>query len=138
MFKKQVKCSECGFLGVHYRLYAGSPDYSEIQGLSPQSRLDVQQWLQNQNATLGCFREQEYMITGVTSPIDGINSAYLRDAIDDTRICKHFERFRPGYNFRQHLEVQKERDQRRFLITVSLLSAAVGAAIATLVNLVWS
>lgn len=138
MFKKQVKCSECGFLGVHYRQFAGASTYSDIQALSPQARLNILLWLQNQSAILGCFREQEYVLAGMNSPTGGINQAVFKQAISRPRICKYFERFRPSYSFRQHLEVQKERDQRRFLIVVSLLSAAVGAAIATLVNLIWS
>lgn len=138
MFKKQVKCSDCGFLGVHYREFTGASTYSDIQPLSPQTRLNTLLWLQNQNAILGCFREQEHLLVGETSLTGEIDPTAVKQAIDESRICKYFEQFRPGYNFRQHLEVQKERDQRRFLIIVSVLSAAVGAAIATLVNLLWT
>lgn len=58
--------------------------------------------------------------------------------ITSERKCLCFFPYNPGYTPKEHLELQQGSKQRRFLIIVSIVSAAVGAAIATAVNLIWS
>ncbi|MFC1911704.1 hypothetical protein ACFLXG_00900 [Chloroflexota bacterium] len=131
MFKKKVKCINCGFLGI----YSGSPKpHLEI---SPRDRSDL-----SLNATvrfmITCLRGQNYLIAGITSPGESITHEALHNGSSIPRYCKYYYPFNPGHTPEQHLELLRERTQRRFLILVSLLSAVVGAVIATLVNLIWS
>ena len=127
MFKKQVKCSECGFLGTQDGL---------TSELSPYDRLDLSKFLTSLWIT--CFRGQDHIIAGIPQPDKPISQENLIKNSYITRRCSYYYPYNPGHTTEQHLELLKERTQRRFLITVSLISAGVGAAIATLVNLVWS
>jgi len=147
MFKKQVKCSECGFLSL-----SGAED---IAMSSPKNRLEVMELyraadmiglLEVKRKARGKIKE------GIINPVElscarNIWTKYdMREMIaieaveslNNERTCLYYHKYTPGYKPREHLELQRERTQRRFLIIVSLLSAAVGAAIATLVNLIWS
>lgn len=132
MFKKQVKCSECGFLGIQYEL-------DKSLELPVSSRIRIPQWsAEDTPPGFGCLRGQDYLIAGTTSPDERHTAKDMRDNIGRPRRCVYYFPYNPGYTPNQHLELQRERGQRRFLIIVSLLSAAVGAGIATVVNLIWS
>ena len=135
MFKKQVKCSECGFLGIHEVI---DGKLGETKEISAQGRIDPKEWATFDNEILGCLCGQEHILVRSTSPLEGYSIKEWHEAVKKPRNCKYYYAFHPGYTPKQHLELQRERVQRRFLIIVSLLSAAVGAGIATLVNLVWS
>ena len=131
MFKGQVKCSECGFLGRHI----GSGSSLEI---SPRNRSELLSLHVVVRFTMNCLRKQDYFVAGITSPGESITQEALHKGSSLSRYCEYYHRYNPGYTPDQHLELQREKNQRSFLIKVSLLSAVVGAAIATLVNLIWS
>jgi hypothetical protein len=146
MFKKQVKCSECGFLSL-----SGAED---IAMSSPNNRLQVMQLYKEAGMT-GLLevkqKARERIKEGITNPVElscarNMWTKYdMREmvaieavrSLNSKRTCPYYFKYMPGYKPREHLELQRERDQRRFLIIVSLLSAAVGGVIATLVNLIW-
>lgn len=127
MFKKQVKCSECGYL-------------STLDGLTPEissfDRSDLTKFLSS--LYVSCFRGQDHLIAGIPPPGKPISQENLIKNSYLPRRCKYYYPYNPGYTPGQHLELQRERTQRRFLIIVSLLSAAVGAGIATAVNFIFS
>lgn len=147
MFKKQVKCSECGFLAL-----SGAEDV--LEG-SVKDRLGQLQ-LFKEVGMVGLLeirqKAREKLRSADTNPVELNCSRYIwsrydirnmphnqaLDFIRSQRLCPYYFKYIPGYTPREHLELQRERNQRRFLIIVSLLSAAVGAGIATLVNLVWA
>jgi len=147
MFKKQVKCRECGFLSL-----SGAED---IAMSSPKNRLEVMQ-LYKEVGMIGLLevkqKARERIKEGITNPVEltcarNIWTKYdMREmvaieaveSLNDKRTCPYYFKYTPGYKPREHLELQRERTQRRFLIMVSILSAAVGAGIATLANWVWS
>ena len=105
--------------------------------ISPSDRADLSGGHKDTELFIGCSRGQDHIIAGVPASSKPIpHEAVLRNAYLDRR-CVYYYQYNPGYTPEQHLELLRERTQRRFLIIVSLLSAAVGAAIATLVNLVW-
>lgn len=146
MFRKHVKCSECGFLAL-----SGAEDV--LTG-NVKDRLDQLQ-LFKEVGMLGLLeikqKAREKLRSEDTNPVELNCSRYVwsrydirnmphnqaLDFIKSQRLCLYYFKYIPGYTPREHLELQRERTQRRFLIVVSLLSAAVGAAIATLANLVW-
>jgi len=147
MFKKQVKCSDCGFLSL-----SGAED---IAMNSPKNRLEVMQ-LYKEAGMIGLLevkqKARERIKEGITNPVElscarNIWTKYdMRkmipieavESLNYERTCLYYFRYTPGYKPGEHLELQRERTQRRFLIIVGLLSATVGAAIATLANLIWS
>ena len=147
MFKRQVKCSECGFLAL-----SGAEDV--LTG-SVRDRLDQLQ-LFKEAGMVGLLeikqKARDKLRNEDTNPVELNCSRYVwsrydirnmphnqaLDFIRSQRLCPYYFEYIPGFMPREHLELQRERTQRRFLIMVSILSAAVGAAIATLVNLIWS
>ncbi len=132
MFKKQGKCSECGFLGIQYEL-------DKSLELPVSSRIRIPQWsAEDTPSGFGCLRGQDYLIAGTTSPDEHHTTKDIIKNINRPRRCVYYFSYIPGYTPNQHLELQRERTQRRFLILISIISAAVGAVIATLVNLIWS
>lgn len=136
MFKKQVKCSECGFLGD--RTVDKTGKYGEIEELPPSGRFSTRSWTSDDDSILSCACGQEHLVLGIDDPTGGIPVDDLHSMVVKSHRCKYFILYSPGHSPRQHFELQKEKAQRRFLLIVSLLSATVGAAIATVVNLVWS
>ena len=135
MFKKQVKCAECGFLGT---LVLGLDDVVRWQEIHPEQRSDLLEIYKDAPLHIGCMRGQDHLIAGAPQPGKPINREKLLRNSYEPRKCVYFYHYNPGYTPNQHLELLRERTQRRFLIIVTILSAAVGAGIATLVNLVWS
>lgn len=144
MPKKQVKCSDCGFLAL-----SGAEDV--LTG-SVKDRLDQLQ-LFKEVGMIGFLeikqKAREKLRNEDTNPVELNCSRYVwsrydirnmshnkaLDFIRSKRFCPYYFRYIPGYTPREHLELQKERNQRRFFIIVTLLSAAVGAGIATIVNI---
>ena len=146
MFKKQVKCSECGFLSL-----SGAED---IVISTPKNRLEAMQ-IFKEIGMIGLQEVQqqarEHINAGTINPVElscarNMWTKYdMRKMIpieavrnlNHKRRCLYYLKYMPGYKPSEHLELQRERDQRRFLIIVSLLSAAVGGAIATAANAIW-
>ena len=147
MFKKQVKCSDCGFLSL-----SGAED---IAINSPKNRLEVMQ-LYKEVSMIGLIevkqKARERIKERITNPVElscarniwtkyDMRKMVTIDAVESLnskRTCPYYFKYTPGYKPRKHLELQRAKNQRRFLIIVSLLSATVGAVIATLANWVWS
>ena len=130
MLKKQVKCSECGFLGV----LGGIETWGEIPSGTRSGLLGR---YMDTPLHVSCLRGQNCLIAGV-SPGDAVSMEVLIRNSYLPRKCTLFYRYNPGYAPDQHLELLRDSKQRRFLIVVSIISAAVGAGMATLANLVWS
>lgn len=138
MFKKQVKCINCGFLGVlgiRGGLYDAISTWDEI---SPPDRTDLSGVYKDTGLSVRCSRGQDHIIAGVPPPGKPIPNENILQNAYLVRKCVYYYPYNPGYTPEQHLELLRERTHRRFLIIVTLLSAAIGAAIATIVNLVWS
>jgi len=147
MFKKQVKCFNCGFLSV-----VGAEDVFEPSGKDPVAQLQLFREL----GLIGMLElkqaGREEIAKGTLSPrllacarniwskydLRGQSKPNAFKVLTLERKCLYFFPYNPGYTPKEHLELQREREQRRFLIIVSVISAAVGAAIATLANVVWS
>lgn len=137
MFKKQVKCSECGFLGV-LNLRGGLHDvFTEWNELSPSDRADLS-GAKDAVLFVGCSRGQDHIIAGVSASSKPVPYEALFKNVYLYRRCVYYYPYNPGFTPEQHLELLRERSYRRFLIIVALLSATVGAAIATLVNFIWA
>lgn len=150
MFKKRVKCSECGFLGLLLG-FSPFPEYSSQMLLEMLQQSEGRQLFAPQE----CIQQtRDRIVSGnlldsrsvtcvrnVWSGFAGkemIPTEDILKSLNSERDCPYFFSYIPGYTPSQHLELQRERTQHRFLIIVSLLSAAVGAAIATLANWIWS
>lgn len=152
MPKKKVKCYDCGFLSLH-----GSEDSllesgkeqglrSVLIGMEIAEKLDLIGLAEIKTAGRG------KIINGTINPVEltCARNVWTRRDIREMsknqalgflcmeRKCPFFFPYHPSYKPREHLELQREFAQRQFLIKVSVISACVGAGIATLVNLVWS
>ena len=145
MLKKQVRCSNCGFLAIDIKLEIleltrKSPEV--MQRLQAVGMLDLQEVTQlgRRNIAKGesagpslltCAKHIWFKVE-----LENKDESDVQQFFSAERKCPYFFPHNPGYSPVEHKELQRERTQRRFLIIVSVLSAAVGAAIATLVNLV--
>lgn len=138
MFNKQVKCTNCGFLGVLHMRGGLHDFFTTWNEISPPDRADLSGVYKDTGLSVGCSRGQDNIIAGQSPTEKPINQEALMHNAYLPRKCRYFFQYNPGYTPEQHLELLKERTHRRFLIIVTLLSAAVGAAIATLVNLIWA
>ena len=127
MFKKQVKCVNCGFLGVY-----GGSSRPNLE-ISPRDRSDL-----SLHATvhfmITCLRGQNYLIAGITSPGESITHKALQDGSSLTRYCKYYHRYNPGYTPEQHLELQREAKTQSLLIRGMILAAVIGAIIGALIS----
>lgn len=138
MFKKQAKCCDCGFLAI-------TPP-EEISVAKPMALNDMPYY--NEFTQMGRGRLKDgahlnpYLLTCTRhvwsgSLIKKKRKANVLNDLSSARKCLFFFPYSPGYEPHQHLELQRERTQHRILLIASLLSAGVGAGIATLVNLLW-
>ena len=136
MFKKQVKCIECGFLGLN-SIRGFQDPVLVMDEILPQNRINLAESYKEIELPVGCSRGQDHIIAA-SPPLGkaGHQEKILQNVYLD-RKCMYYYPYNPGYTPEQHLELLRERTQRKFLIIVSVLSATVGAAIATIVNLVW-
>lgn len=130
MFKKRVKCINCGFLG----LLGGLEPWTEIE---TGQRGELLRRYNEPPLYVSCLRGQNNSIACVP-PGNAVEMETLIKNCFMFRKCYYFFPHNPGHKPDQHLELLRDRNQRRFLVIVSLLSAVVGAVIATLANLIWS
>jgi len=135
MFKKQVKCSECGFLGIPEM---GPDNVWRWQEIQPQRRVDIFRAYKDTGPCITCMRGQEQLIASDSSPGEPGWWDKILQSYNDYRNCIYFYPYNPGYTPNQHLELLIVRNQRRFLIPVSIVSAAVGAGVATAANFIFS
>jgi hypothetical protein len=117
MFKKQVKCSDCGFLSL-----SGAED---IALSSPTNRLEVMQ-LYKEVDMIGLQevkqKARERIKEGITNPVElscarNIWTKYdMREmvaivaveSLNNKRACLYYSKYTPGYKPREHLELQRE------------------------------
>jgi len=128
MFRKLVRCSDCGFLGCRF----SSQD--EDEECEPKMRTRIinegahpgARWL---NCTRGIWSE--------------LNSDFMKDKgserpkgtvafVKTLRKCPYFFTYHPGYLPTEHRELQREAKTYRLLTRNMLLSAAIGAGAAIL------
>ena len=152
MRNKKVICLACGYLcfqKVEHTFQgethpfgssqSGWPQYSSItlmSEMSLQERKNPINWRSSHGDVI-CYRqllliEPEKKWTAQDRISEGFKDALMRP-----HDCKFYTEYSPGYKPEPHLELQKSKEQHRFLLITSLVSAAVGAGIATLANLVW-
>lgn len=147
MFRKQAKCSGCGFLAIDMAteiiaLAKDSPEkLSLVQEIGWLGLIEFTQ-RGRENISKGALAEPLLLNCArhiwSKADLEGKDEEYVEEFLNSKRKCPYFFSYIPGYLPNQHMELQRERDHRRFLIIVSLLSAAVGAVIALLANYVIS
>ena len=100
MFKKQVKCIECGFLGE-----------SEIGGwdeISVQTRANLVEAYKDFPISVQCLRGQDHVIAGMPPPGKSINYEALICNSYQPRKCIYYYPHNPGFTPEQHLELLRE------------------------------
>lgn len=147
MSRRKVKCYQCGFLAL-----TGAEDTIELKSSSALSQLQALKLLNllgllelKQTAREKLARNDLNPLALTCARNVWSNSELIRQHrnhalhfVNKERKCRFFLQYVPGYSPMEHFELQREREQRRFLIVVSLLSAAIGAAIATAANYIFS
>lgn len=127
MFKKQVKCSECGYLGI-----MGGLD--KIGEIDPQARLDLLRHYEGAPLFITCLRGQDHMIAGVPEPGEPISQENLINNSYLLRKCVYYYSYNPGYTPEQHLELQREAKTRRLFIIGMILAAVIGALVGAIIS----
>ena len=142
--RKNVLCSNCGFLGLHViSIYATTTIESQLE-CAPRIREDFQKGVDvnkpnnvpkveaigrrmEEKANLFCRRLQW---TLTWSKEDNDNYFSQPSEIRQSRQCRYYTKYHPGYTPAEHKELISEAKTRRTIVFATLLGASVGAAAA--------
>ena len=132
--RKNVLCSKCGFLGWPETSYS-SPITEPQSECPPLKREQFQNGLNIEArdmrihivSSLFCHRLQWAM---TRSKEGNDNHLLLQDEIRQSRQCRYYIKYHPGYTPAEHKELISETKTRRTIIFATLLGALVGAAAA--------
>lgn len=145
MPRKQVRCCDCGFLSLSGAediiINSARDSLEQLQLFKELGMIGLQEVKQ---------KARDQISDGVTNPAElscarSVWSKYdMRkepaaiavEHLNSRHTCPYYFKYVPGYTPREHLELQREHNYHKLLLKVSLISAAVGAGIATLVNIV--
>ena len=126
---KQVRCLQCGYLSrirQDFTFSGGVPvPFESTFEIGRLERKNLREFLEENFADVFCFK-------GIRRFGDVIER--VENAVNESRECKWYGRFDPGFSPPLHLELERESRQRRFLITIGMLSAAVGAVFGAIVT----
>ena len=150
---RKVSCLNCGYLcfEIAENVFVGESHPFGISGtaiphyhsktleieISLQERQNYANWRERQ-ANAICYRQLPYVESKKKWTPHSRISKDFKDILTRAHDCKFYTAYAPGYKPEQHLEIQRSRERRRFLLFTSLISAAVGAGIALLANMVYT
>ena len=145
MHRRQVKCTDCGFLAVaggFERIFSltelkemGMDTLKEIGLIGDtechkEGRNRVADYTHAAPESLNCVRR-------ACSRLDhkGKEKSDILDILNSRRQCPYFFPYSPGYSPIEHKELQREAQSRRVLLIGMLLSATIGATAAIVAQL---
>ncbi len=141
--RKQVKCTNCGFLGLSIptafvrQLIKLGASFSEMNELlktkecTSLGRQHIEGGTHDDPGALRCSRNQwSFSLTEFDK------SQELR-SITSRRTCKFFFPYSPGYSPEEHKELLREAQNRKWLLWAALLGASVGALAAIFTQTIW-
>jgi hypothetical protein len=128
MFRKQVRCIDCGFLGFGW-LAESEDGYLEC----PLKKRTI-------IITEGALREPSYLncARGIWRESDLLNKnvndrpKVIGEFVNKGRKCPYFFQYHPGYSPAEHRELEREDKTHKLLTRNMLLAAAIGAGAAIL------
>ena len=127
MFKKQVRCRNCGFLGSGVAFEATS---SIIE--CPQVGRDcIADGTHPNLSTLTCAKN-----IWIVSSLSSKTKTEALEILNSKRKCRGFFPYEAGYPPTEHKELQREDRNRRILLVGMLLAAVISAAIAMIAQAV--
>ena len=149
MFKKQVECSDCGFVGRHKGMPSLPRTAEEQKLLKDLGWYDAHEVVQQQ---------REQMMAGNFE--DRLDSSYtvfctrhvwtewdfgqeeveiekgLNSTLNTKRKCPYFFKYTPSYSPVEHRELQREAKTQKLFIIGMLLAALVGAVAAIVAQVI--
>lgn len=153
MFKKQVKCLDCGFLGTHDAMPTDMPFFEAPPSLDERLKrrkllkdlgmLEPHECTQQQRNHIAAGNYEDRIQSPFTllctrrvwnewdlgEEAEEIEEALAR-VLHSDRKCRLFQRYEAGYSPTEHKELQREDRNRRILLVGMLLAALIGAGAA--------
>ena len=120
MFRRQVKCRDCGFLGA-LRINRSVEFFQ-------QGRENIDPGVETGKRELTCTRHIWNYPDFKDKPIDS-----FLEFLNSKHKCPYFFRYSPGYSPDEHRELQREAKNHKLLL-IGMLSAAAIGAVAALVG----
>ncbi len=131
--RKQVLCSNCGFL-AWLTSYDGKKadkleecrQYFRDELEADNSEGQIRDYESGELSTMYCIRRQWIFIPH----IHGLKGHYTDiNQIKQPRRCLYYIKYNPGYNPEEHKELKRQAETKRTILISSLLSGLVGAII---------
>ncbi len=150
MFKRTVRCIDCGFLAKRHEEIVGSGANASVDRVWKVSPLA--HWQRQQVALLKlpetidvrCFRDR-YDLIVETAEVSFDSQRHgekmerndaLVSVLQRERDCEWFERYRLGLSFDAHIDVQERRREWRRTAAVALLASIVGGVLAMIPSVI--
>jgi hypothetical protein len=128
VFRKQVRCIDCGFLGC--RSSGETRDVDLECPLKWRTVIIAKGALRQPNdlnCTRGIWHRSELLNRNISDW-----PKVIGDFVNKVRKCSYFFPYHPGYLPSEHRELQREAQTRRLLTRNMLLAATIGAGAAIL------
>jgi len=142
---KDKKCADCGFLGivpVSLRLLIGEPydiDWEKITEIPPHWRERPQSiYGETSPILLGCYMRQFHQLKCAEMDMSERISDQTVQSITAQRKCHLFYKYHPGHNPVEHKGLLRDELNRRAALRSNIISALIGAMVATIVNIIWN
>jgi len=139
--RKQVLCSNCGFLCWFIQHVSGEGPY-RLQEVSKHARKDFQATTfggmeehpeTEEDYTFHCLRRQWVLTSGSKLRSDYENA----DDVRKPRRCVYNIDYQPAFGPEEHKELKREADANRNIRNAALLGAVIGAGVAIGVQLLY-
>ena len=139
--KKQVLCSNCGFLCWYIQHVSGEGPYrwaelsqyyrEEFQTGNFGGEEDNQET--DENYHICCLRRQWVWAPHIKGRRDYVNA----DDVRKPRQCVYYIGYQPAFGPEEHKELKREEETRRIIRNATLKGAAIGASAAIIAQLLY-
>jgi hypothetical protein len=142
---KHRKCADCGFLGivpVSFKFIIGEPydvNWDDITEIPPHWREKPKNiYGETSPILLGCYMRQFHQLKCAEMNMGESISEQTVESITARRKCHLFYKYHPGYNPIEHKGLLRDEQNRRAALRSNIISALIGAVVATIVNIIWN
>ena len=139
--RKQVLCSNCGFLCWFIQHVSGEGPY-RLQEVSKHARKDFQATTfsgmeehpeTEEDYTFHCLRRQWVLTSGSKLRSDYENA----DDVRKPRRCVYYIDYQPAFGPEEHKELKREAETRRTIFKATVSGAVIGASAAIIAQLLY-